>query len=83
MLVVTIYALIGDDIRLLAFEKNADVVFLWLNVVTLSLFTIELMLSSISIKDYFGSFFFWLDLISTISIVLDIEPIFFALINIG
>ena len=72
MLLVTVYALIGDDIRILAFEKEADEVFIWLNVAALSLFSLELILSSIGMDKYFGSFFFWLDLISTLSIVLDI-----------
>ena len=72
MLFITIYALIGDDVRILAFEKKNDDVFLWLNVVALSLFVIELIFSSIGVKGYFGSFFFWLDLLSTVSVVTDI-----------
>ena len=75
MLFVTIYALIGDDIRILAFDRNQDDVFLWLNVVAFSMFVIELLFSSIGMKEYFGSFFFWLDLVSTVSIITDIEPV--------
>lgn len=83
MLIVTIYALIGDDIRILAFNKDHDPVFLLLNVVALSLFMIELLFSSIGVKDYFGSFFFWLDLLSTLSIVTDIEPLWAVIISLG
>lgn len=83
MLLITIYALIGDDIRLLAFEKEADDVFMWLNILAFGLFTLELILSSIGVDKYFGSFFFWLDLISTLSIILDIEPMTDAIINLG
>ena len=72
MLFITIYALIGDDVRILAFEKKNDDVFLWLNVVALSLFVIELIFSSIGVKGYLASFFFWLDLLSTVSDVSDI-----------
>ena len=36
---------------------------------------VELILSSIGKDDYFNSFFFWLDLISTLSLVTDIGPI--------
>lgn len=50
MFFVTVYALLGDDIRLLAFSKDTDDVFMWLNVITLSLFTIELLLSSIGVN---------------------------------
>lgn len=83
MLFITVYALIGDDIRLLSTDKDADVVFTVFNILCLIAFTVELILSSIGVKDYFGSFFFWLDLISTISIVLDIEPIANGLLNQG
>jgi hypothetical protein len=83
MLLVTIYALIGDDIRLLAAGKDSDIVFTWFNVLTLTLFSVELILSCIGVEGYFGSFFFWLDLISTISIVLDIEPLADVLLNFG
>lgn len=83
MLIVTIYALIGDDIRILAFNKDHDPVFLFLNVLALSLFLIELLFSSLGVKGYFGSFFFWLDLLSTLSIVTDIEPLWAVIVSIG
>ena len=75
MFIVTIYALIGDDVKLLTLSAAADQTFMWLNVVALLLFIIELICSSIGIDDYFGGFFFWLDLISTLSIITDIEPL--------
>lgn len=81
MLFVTIYALIGDDIRIMSFSKDQDVAFLWLNSIALLAFVIELTLSSIGVKEYFGSFFFWLDLLSTVSIITDIEPLMIALIS--
>lgn len=83
MLFITVYALIGDDIRILSTDKDADIVFTVLNIMALTLFAVELILSSIGVKDYFGSFFFWLDLISTISIVLDIEPVANGLLGQG
>ena len=81
-MLITVYALIGDDVRILSFEKQDDVVFMWLNVITFTMFTLELLLSSIGIQGYFGSFFFVLDFISTVSIVLDIEPLFQAILQI-
>ena len=83
MFIFTVYALIGDDMRLLAFTKKADTAFLVINILTFSLFMIELTLSSICIKDYFGSFFFWLDLISTISLIADIDPVWEAITSSG
>lgn len=81
MFLVTLYALIGDDIKLISFDKSADEVFMWLNIAAIILFTIELILSSIGTEKYFGSFFFWLDLISTISILTDIEPLWIRIIG--
>lgn len=81
MFLVTLYALIGDDVKLLSFTKYADDVFMWLNIGAIIMFSIELILSSIGTKEYFGSFFFWLDLISTLSILTDIEPLWDRIIG--
>jgi len=81
MFFFTFYALLGDDLRLLLFEKSSDNFFTNLNIITMSLFFIEVVLSSYAIKDYFFSLFFWLDFISTISIITDIEPIWFKIIG--
>lgn len=75
MTIVTIYALLGDDIRLLATSKDTDNIFVALTSVSLVLFLIELLLASIGKEGYFNSFFFWLDLVSTISLVTDIPVI--------
>lgn len=72
MTFLTIYALFGDDIRLCATDKSADDVFFTLTSVSLLFFTIEIILNSIAREDYFLGFFFWLDLISTISLITDI-----------
>lgn len=73
--------MLGDDIRLLLLTKESDPIFLVLNIITLTLFSLELIVSSICVNGYFGNFFFWLDFISTISIVTDIEPVWNALIG--
>ena len=81
MLLITIYALTGDDIRILAFDKTWDKDFLAMNLITITIFLLELILSSIGIKGYFLSFFFWFDLISTVAIFMDIEEIWFGIVN--
>lgn len=83
MFLVTLYALLGDDIRLLAFPKSLDDTFIQLTIASLFLFLIELTLASIGQPDYLGSFFFWLDLISTLSIITDIPPIMDAMTGAG
>jgi len=75
MTVVTIYALLGDDLKLLTTTLTADNTFTFLTSVALVLFMLELILASIGKEGYLNSFFFWLDLVSTLSLVTDIPPI--------
>jgi len=72
MTLVTIYALLGDDLKLLTTTIEADVYFTWATSIALILFMIELILASIGKEGYLNSFFFWLDLVSTLSLVTDI-----------
>lgn len=72
MNVITIYALFGDDIKTLGFPKSADDVFSSLVVVCLFLFLCELVLSFLYKPNYKWSFYFWLDLIATLSLIPDI-----------
>lgn len=72
MTVITLYALFGDDIRAWAFTKSADEAFYILTIISMILFFIELIIASICKEDYFLGFYFWLDLISTVSLIFDI-----------
>ena len=72
MTVITVYSLFGDDIRILVTNKDGDPVFWVLNIIALAAFTIEIIMASISKPEYFNGFFFWLDVISTLSLLLDI-----------
>mmetsp|Transcript_36413 Transcript_36413/g.86821 ORF Transcript_36413/g.86821 Transcript_36413/m.86821 type:complete len:270 (-) Transcript_36413:3938-4747(-) len=53
MSVVTIYALYGDDVRILAFDKSADTAFLVLSVVAFTLFLMEIILLCLCKQGYF------------------------------
>jgi hypothetical protein len=75
MFVVTVYALLGDDLRVAYAPKTLDDTFTFLTTVSLILFILELVLASFGYQDYLFSFFFWLDLVSSLSLVTDIEPI--------
>jgi len=70
---LTVYSLFGDNIRIMATRQSADLGFDIVTILTLSLFCIEMVLSIAEKKDYLCSFFFWLDLMSTLSIILDIN----------
>lgn len=72
MTIFTIYALFGDDLRLALFPSSADPVFFSLSLVALVLFFLELTLNSIAKRNYLWRFYFWLDLMATLSLVPDI-----------
>eukprot|EP00928_Gymnodinium_smaydae_P060478 TRINITY_DN4414_c0_g3_i1.p1 TRINITY_DN4414_c0_g3~~TRINITY_DN4414_c0_g3_i1.p1 ORF type:complete len:986 (+),score=209.09 TRINITY_DN4414_c0_g3_i1:188-3145(+) len=69
---LTLYALTSDDLRLGATEGSADPIFNAITAFTFLVFFIEIILCCIGKQEYFGGFFFWLDVISTVSLVLDI-----------
>lgn len=70
--VLTFFALAGDDVRLLGFEKSADFVFDCITILCISFFAMEVVLSCIGKSDYFWGFFFWLDTIATVTLAMDL-----------
>ena len=72
LMIVTLYALFFDDIRIILLPATADVACDWITLFCILLFLAELVLGSIAIEGYFFSFFFWLDLIAALSMVLDV-----------
>lgn len=69
---MTIYALFGDDMRVIATTKSADIYFDVITISSMAVFLLEMLLGMLSKISYTCSFYFWLDLISTVSLVLDI-----------
>lgn len=72
MTLITIYALFGDDLRAVAFRSEVDEIFYSVSSACMGFFVIEIILSSLVKPDYFLGFYFWLDIIGTVSIVFDI-----------
>jgi hypothetical protein len=72
MTLVTLWALFGDDIRMAATDKPADLFFFISFLISLVLFFLELIVTSIVFNEYKYSFFFWLDVIATISLIPDV-----------
>ncbi|EER12037.1 hypothetical protein Pmar_PMAR019142 [Perkinsus marinus ATCC 50983] len=70
--ILTLYALFGDDIRMACFEQDADSTFNAITIACLVVFGIEIILQSFGKPDYFGGFFFLLDVLATGSLVLDL-----------
>ncbi len=83
MTIVTLYALFGDDLRLLFSPKKGDPIFWGFSVAAMSLFLLELVLASFAQKDYFLGFYFWLDLIATVSLITDIGWIYNEIVGGG
>lgn len=69
---LTIYALMGDDVRVMATEKPADMVFNIFTIICMVFFFSEIVLSCLGKNDYFLGFFFWLDSIATVTLALDL-----------
>lgn len=77
--VLTIYALFGDDFRLLATLKPMDIMFDSLTILCIAIFIFEVIVASIGKQDYFLSFFFSLDVLSTATLIVDLTWISNAL----
>jgi len=70
---LTIYALSGDDFRLWLTPVAADEYFDYCVWSCIIVFTIEVILSCLGKADYYPGFFFFLDVISTVTLVLDLS----------
>lgn len=80
--VTTIYALFGSDVNNAAFSVSADLTFSNLSFIALLIFTFELLLNCIvRSSTYPFSLYFWLDFISTVSLIADIIWIWNAIIG--
>lgn len=71
MTFLTIYILYADNIRLLLDKSNDEIIFTT-TFVCIIVFLSEIFVLSFVRKGYICSFFFWMDLISTISTFMDI-----------
>ena len=75
MSLLTIWALFASDIEYAFLSKKVDYSFNIIQIFILCIFIMEFILNCISKNFYIFSFFFYLDLISTISLIQDIDYI--------
>ena len=66
---------------MLGFSKTADDTFNGLTTAAFFFFTLEILLACISKDDYFLGFYFWLDIVSTVSLITDIGWIMNAMMG--
>ena len=78
-MLVTIYALFFDDIRILFLPPSADFACDLVTLACIVLYMAELILGSVAIEGYFLSFFFWLDLLAALSMIPDVSFILTAI----
>ena len=80
ILVVTLYSLFADDYRVLTGRKGLDIVYDVFVMLCLAIFSIEIVIAAIWKPLYSNSYYFYLDIISTASLILDFSPVNNALI---
>ena len=81
MLVLVIYALFADDLKMAAFPKSADDAFNALTLIVLIAFSVEIILNIISQENYLFSFYFWLDAVATLTLLTDITWIWDGIVG--
>lgn len=79
----TLFALFASDIKAAWLRIEVDTAFNVIQCMLLGFFGIEFILNCIAKQEYFLSFFFWLDLISTVSIIQDIDYIMNPILGYG
>jgi hypothetical protein len=75
MTAVVMFSLFGSDIKMMAFDKTQDATFDALTTIALLLFIFEIVSVSLVNDGYFLGFYFWLDLVSTASMITDISSV--------
>jgi len=70
---LTVYALFGQDFCTIIIPKDGQIAFDVLGLICIGLFFTETILNFLATKDYRWSFFFWLDVISMLSMLLDLS----------
>lgn len=71
-LMMTIFTLFGDDYRLFSCRKGSDPSYDAFTIFNFAVFFCEIVISILAYYDYQWSYFFWLDVLSTLSLILDI-----------
>ena len=69
---ITIVTLYSDDIRQAFFPRSSDVPFSILTLICMTFYVVEMIALCFLKEGYFLKFYFWLDLISTLTMVLDL-----------
>lgn len=83
MALITIYSLVGDDVRILTVDMEKDYIFYYLTSLAFIMFSLEIVVSCFILDGYWLGFYFWLDIISTASLLADIGWIMNLILGVG
>lgn len=81
MVLLTAFVLVGDDVKMMFFEADADLAFEWLTGVCCILFALETMLFCLFKEEYFPGFWFFADLVALVSLILDFDCVSLAIVG--
>jgi hypothetical protein len=82
MTILTFMVLYADDVRMLALKKESDDGYFYFMLVCFFIFLTEIIILSIVREGYILSFFFFMDLLSTFSTVMEIPMVMSDLLKI-
>jgi hypothetical protein len=82
MTALTFLVLYADDVRILAFDKDGDLKYYYFMISCFFAFSLEITVLSLVRPGYLWGFFFWMDLLSTISTVMEIPMVMSDLLGI-
>lgn len=82
-MILTLFIMFISDIQNGWLPADSDNAIDYLQTIILFLFTFEIILTCLAKEGYSNSFFFWLDIVSTLSIIQDIGFIFDPLLILG
>ena len=69
---ITVFVLFADDLRQLTAGPDTDSVYYILILICFGVFIVEIVLSSIAVPNYTYGFYFWLDIISTATLLMEV-----------
>ena len=75
MYIMNIFSLFSNDIMHIWLNKNVDIYFDIINLITVLYFILEIFIFLILDEGYFNSLIFWIDIVGTILIIFNVELI--------
>jgi hypothetical protein len=73
ILVLSIFSLISDDIRYLFLPSTVDSAFQLFNELVFIIFFAELVLNCLYEKNFWGTFYFYLDFVALVSVMTEVQ----------